>query len=698
MERIFCRRARDIGNVAAAGVSRLMLFCLLLAVYCVLSPFVAAPAAAADPFQRTITFRNDLPITVYPVVTAVENQNGASCGTQNVLRRIIVNFGKKGAGVPTGQKVQVSIPKSPSCWYSAVRVYVFSVDLTKYETLINPTEQTVPDNMKWNPPLCANSACWTGSATAQYDIDSPAQLVEYTVDSLDPATGIPFPDPNNPAGIPLVDLDLSFVDSVYLPVAMSLDDGGATQYMGTALPYGQFNQRTAGFLVLKDAMQRPLWSEFAAYSATNWPNNIFNDLGSNRTDQVEGGFNLVDNVLNASQSPLYTPTYSGPAACTNPANAICMKAGLVGNCCPAPSPTGPKFLNCCATQPYLIDNTTKINATVANPVGTASNPSVNSFVQGWTTWIAGNPCTNISTIGPWPSTLPAFNKQAFCNTFKATAQFVWQSFAPACAAQSGAAKNLCIVDKIIGYASTTDKGQLPESVQALQRSVPWGDPSKGQLQYSFDPFILFWAPYNSIFNLNPYTRFVHNPTDGLNAPGAYSFSIDDLFGNFQGRASGFFVEIGGNSALPNQDAYDPYEQYDVGFAGGWDHATVCSRAVPIPGAKPGNAPISFWLNGAKQTNCDIAFFTTPAGTQFAKYRVNQVSKTVTDTYTGLTQTVTQLTLDSNYCNTNSTPALVTAGVCVNSNVSPNVNGAVNYASLSNADKPNVHLNLPANPM
>ena len=667
-----------------------------------LSGIMAAPVAAADPWQRSIRIRNDLPITIYPVISAVRNQNGPQCGSDSLLYRIIVNAGKKGAGIPTGQTVTVQLPKATPCWYNAVRLYLFSVDLATYETRISPDEQTVADGIQWNPPICPNDACWTGTAKTQYQIDAPAQLTEYTINSIDPATGMPFQNGNDTRGIPVVDLDLSFVDSVYLPVAIGLDDGGATQYMGTALSYGDFNRQAKAFLAINDSNGRPLWSEFAAYSPVNWPNNLFNDLGSQRTDQVEGGYNLVNSVLTSAPTPSYMPTYRGPAACTSPKNEICMKSGLVGICCPAPSANGPVFLNCCAVQPYLIDNTTKINATVANPNGTASNPSVDVFVEGWTNWITGNPCSDIGKIKTWPSNQPAFNKQAFCDTFRATVQFLWQSFTPAChLVPAGPAKNQCIVNSIIGYASNEKAGQLPESVQAVQRSVPWGDPSKGQLQYSFDKFLLFWAPYTSIFNLNPYTRFVHNPDDGLDAPGAYSFSIDDLFGNLQSAGSGFIIDVGGKAALPNQEAYDPYEQYAAAFAAGWDHAGVCGRRAIFPTGKPGSSPISFWSNGLPQTPCEIVFYKTAAesGTnaQFAKYQITETSKTVTDTYTGLTQTVTELVYDKAYCEANSTPALVAppVAVCTNTNTAPNFTGTAAYVSLSDADKPKITLNVPA---
>jgi hypothetical protein len=58
-----------------------------------------------------------------------------------------------------------------------------------------------------------------------------------------------------------------------------------------------------------------------------------------------------------------------------------------------------------------------------------------------------------------------------------------------------------------------------------------------------------------------------------------------------------------------------------------------------------NSPVSFWSNGAPQTPCNIAISQDAAETKYVKFQVGQGSKTVTDTYTGLAQTVTQLTYD-----------------------------------------------------
>lgn len=642
----------------------------------------SAATAANDPFQRYITFHNQLPITVYPLISANAKDNCLNISEQ---KRIIVNYQTKGAGVPPGKTVKVRIPKSPACWYNAARVYVFSVDLGEYENRMNPNERTVSDGIVWNPPLCDNSACWTGNAVTQYQPDSPAQLVEYTVISMNPATGIPFPNANNPGGIPMVDLDLSFVDSIYLPVAMALDDGGATRYMGTTLPYAQFNRRTQSFVNRKIG-QNMLWSQYAAYSPVNWPNNLFHDLGSERTNHIEGGFNLVQNVLTKALSPLYTPTSTGPAQCS--ATPAC--ARLVGNCCPA---NDGKFLDCCNTQPFLIDNTIRNGDVV-------SNASVNAFVGRWTRWVNADPCADLGKIPSWPSNEPSFDKQKFCDTFRTTVRFVWDYFKdfPDCVHLPRAERNRCTVDNIIGFLPNDPKnGRLNQSVQAIQRSVPWGNPARREPQYSFDKFLLFWAPYNSIFNLNPYTRFVHNKTDGLDAPGAYSFSIDDRFGNYQDRASGFIVDVGGSALLPNKEPFDPYQLYRVGYAGGWDHAIACGRHVDIPNQEGGAASLSFWQNGVHQQFCDVTFFEDAAEEHYATWRIGERTRTVTDTYTGLQHEVPELTFNRLYCERNSSPDLVAKNVCTNSNISATLSGEEAYVSVRNAQKPKVTLTVPQLP-
>jgi hypothetical protein len=77
---------------------------------------------------------------------------------------------------PSKETVTVELPKVTHCWYSAVRVYLFTADLTKFEARIPENQRTVADHVTWNPPLCttgAADACWSGTAVAQYPVDTP---------------------------------------------------------------------------------------------------------------------------------------------------------------------------------------------------------------------------------------------------------------------------------------------------------------------------------------------------------------------------------------------------------------------------------------------------------------------------------------------------------------------------------------------
>ena len=132
---------------------------------------------------------------------------------------------------------------------------------------------------------------------------------------------------------------------------------------------------------------------------------------------------------------------------------------------------------------------------------------------------------------------------------------------------------------------------------------------------------------------------------------------------------------------------------------------MCGRPLAIPNQLGNNGPISFRQNG---------FVKPPAISSFrrllpkpgrrpnlSKFRVGETSKQVTDLYTGLTETVTELTYDQAYCVANSSPALVSppVSICTNSKIVPTLVGTgidpgEAYVSLSDAHKPLVTLTLP----
>lgn len=715
-----------------------------------LAVLVAAPMVTAqprDPFQRTFTLRNSLPITIYPVIQAPQDKN---CGTGGLFR-IIVNKGQEDRGVLPGEEVTVMLPKTQPCtngkgpFYDAARIYVSVAPIKPYEALLNAVQVTVRDT-NWDyvkDPLC--EGCWFGRATGDYGLDGPQQLIEYTIISQNPADGSNFDDPNDRRGTPFVDFDVSYVDHTYLPVAMALDDGGATQFMGSTLDYATFNQRSAAFVSATN------WALFGAFRPEQWatpaqcptttgpPNSIiptsFSCMVGPRTDRIPSLAGLMGNLNGTSLYywPVFDPKTSPPPQCGAAENLQCSAptsdggAGLDPNALCCPNPSG-KTVGCCKVQNFVIAGTTywwhtRTSFGYRNPAidGTAGATGILQRFTNWTDSAA--PCIAGSTeVAEAP--VPQGDQVAFCKAFKRTVDYAWSLFTPQCTANPNTARgnalDRCVASALIAYdlkASGFDpnacKQVCPgpscpsscvveklrtESVQALQRALPWGafgdpqtcaqcpsedgtkcpaaciypstpQPADNAKVYHYDGFLHFWADYGSVYNLNPFARFVHNADNGLASPGAYSFSIDDFYGNFGGPGSGLLIETGGTTLMPNKEPYDPYKQYHASFGSGWDHAEICGRRfAPPPGSerKPFSVPVSFWNHGAPLGECLVkAFKDSDESKNFVVYRLVEVEYPVVDTYTGQTHKVRGLShvyayrggndpipVDS-YCQTNS---------------------------------------------
>ncbi|MGD9592904.1 MAG: hypothetical protein AB7V32_10325, partial [Candidatus Berkiella sp.] len=528
---------------------------------------------------RYIIVHNDNSSPIFPVVESPENGNCVP-GSKAVNRIVIPQ------GVAPNETIKIYMPSK--CWYNAGRVLIFTADITQFESRIDPGQQT----KKSGDAACflvtsdrtdgAAISCFAGNAQASYPLDSPAQLTEYTFDADDPATGRPSPDPDK--GRLMTDIDISYVDETFLPIAMAIDTGGLAGYMGTTIAYDDFINRINAFL------GNAKWSSFAAYSEQNWNNNLFHDLIPH-TFHTMGGFNLINSVNTKATSNLYKVTNS---------------------------------------VPYLIENLT------VNQKWQPSNPSEVALVAKWQQWLAPNqPCDNPQFLAN-----PAMDKKGFCQQYQATLQWVWTTYGAFkakdpnyCTFTGGDGKTYqlddtpCLMEHIIGYTQGPNSGQLPESVQAILRGVPWNAPAKDKQPqtlplYQYDKWLLFWAPFDSPYNLNPFTRLIHNPNEGIDAV-AYSFSIDDKYGNFRDEGTGLIINVGGNTFLPNKTMFDPYQQYFVTWAANsWDHATVCGRALSLY-QRAGNSRVSFWNNGQQQEYCDVVLYNNANNDSHLNFRLTQ---------------------------------------------------------------------------
>jgi hypothetical protein len=535
---------------------------ILISISALVPPAAVAQTRSPD-YQRYVTFHNDFGFQIYPVIQVPADICDGSQFTD--VRRIMVN-GVGHAGLQPQETLTVLIPNEKQdvtvqgvtvvrrCWYQSGRIYIFPVDVARFEAAMvaldpNNAAQTTRYHDPRHPSVSvpcfqgtrdaprtgAEGSCFTGLAQNTFAPDAPAQLAEYTFDS---DNGLANKDPDT--GTPMADIDVSNVDDVYLPVAASVENGGATGYMGSALNLNTFEQRLADF-------QARGWPVYSAYLEQFWHDNTFSALlppelggaGNPPVLHLPGGYNSIQNTLSRSASSLYRAA---------------------------------------GAEHYLIS----ISGVLER------DAQVQPYVDRWMSWIDGNPCADLDQLA-WPEHVTGtFDRQLFCERFRATVQAVWDHFnsdetdgfkyhpetflkdcgLPAGSESDTSLTNPCIVQHIVGYNSPVQGGQLPGQVQALLRGVasydPQGGPQDDGQQYQYDPFLTFDAPFTSQFSLDPYTRLIHSTQDGVSAV-AYSFSIDDKYGNFRDAASGFVVDAGGTTALRNKQPFDPYQQYKLNW-------------------------------------------------------------------------------------------------------------------------------------
>jgi hypothetical protein len=144
-----------------------------------------------DPMQRFFLFHNELPIPIYPVISAGANANcPGKYGSAGTLRILINGTDGRGKGIKKGETVVVKLPKTedpgganPSCpnglLYNAARINIFTVspeafdvELQKYPTSDNPVvkkQGTTELFEPWTRGLCQTldgtpvAGCWGGA-------------------------------------------------------------------------------------------------------------------------------------------------------------------------------------------------------------------------------------------------------------------------------------------------------------------------------------------------------------------------------------------------------------------------------------------------------------------------------------------------------------------------------------------------------
>ncbi len=203
---------------------------------------------------KTITIRNNSQGTIYPVLATSSNavnQWVQAClrSTENfpteAVYKLYVNDGQ---GIAPGTQVTITLPlySQPAAgqyitWWNGGRVLL--ADRNKRLRGAEDKAMATPANVSCQGQ---GTACQlsTYSSPVQFQEDVFAQLSEYT-----------FGDSNIPAGQSTrllksenVGYNISYVDHVYMPVAIGVRGNPYIGYSGSAKPLGEFRQALAEFL------------------------------------------------------------------------------------------------------------------------------------------------------------------------------------------------------------------------------------------------------------------------------------------------------------------------------------------------------------------------------------------------------------------------------------------------------------------
>jgi hypothetical protein len=209
---------------------------------CILLTLVAASLHADPSETKNITIFNNTDKTIYPIVQVTQKPEGAP----NVwIYSLYLNISDQVVGVPANQSISIQVPQEQDgiSWWNAARVYVYN--------------QTPPAP---NPKVQGSVSGFPVHVDEQgtgLPLDDPYQFAEYTFDN---------------SGGNYVGYDVSYVDSVYLPLAIEVEDG-SVGYSGTDKNLSEFQS------IIADFVKNQQWPYFFLSNETPYYS-------------IPGGFNL----------------------------------------------------------------------------------------------------------------------------------------------------------------------------------------------------------------------------------------------------------------------------------------------------------------------------------------------------------------------------------------------------------------------
>ena len=503
-----------------------------------------------------ITIVNKFNYTIWPVVQVGIQWPGDAHAT---IYRIYVHYDPDMKnltdGIKPGEKADVFLPTL--FWVSGGRIEVFTKKPDYYNHSANSTAKmySVQSGTNTGNLLYSNT-----DGVVKNDLEH-AQLLEYTIEPKGKYTGADGVNLPNalPEAPPTVDYDVSYVDHVFLPVAMEVNTG-AVGWTGSNEALPQFEHTVQQFVsgcnfykFFKDQKTKIGWpyyyntNEIPSSDCSDkinpniTPDNMFKIPGGYnvlaetnllRSNEVDGGVSKVQNaIINRFQ---YWINYQLPANITySNANNDQKFAMTLQNIYQAfkyvAIKNKAKYNNLTLIKNIIgyVPKTTNANGSKIDPNENPMN-AVKLLAAG---------------VFPYPSAVPLFAKTCTLKDPK-----------------------LHCDDNLYNY--------VRDAVKSVLRGVPYP-------YWSAENTPNWYPGYEDPKNLDPYAYFVHKK---LNL-GGYGFSLDDDQANIETPGTGFKIIVGytGKNGseieqFKNPLHYDHDHTDGIGAGYGWD--TLESKAIP----------------------------------------------------------------------------------------------------------------------
>jgi hypothetical protein len=481
--------------------------------------------------NKKITIVNNTDQMVYPVVRSTNlgdpftfpETYGNDQGNQEY--RLYLGYQDQGVKNKFGNDYYLGVKPHTSATYNfippalwvAARIVIFD-----YNPLLTNLNKTVNYNdppykvFSYNPqanryPIISGKASkgintvallYHDEKPTSFPNDAPAGLTEYTFKD----ENLTKFKPGAPNTGTMSDYDISFVDSLYLPIAIQGGNDDETEgWVGINMPASVFKKQLNSLYL---EPKRP-WPRY------NMETSLLSDFNPDDHTKILGGFNAFDSFIQQSGSNYNIGKEAQVRQGANYSQFIeDLTARWYG------------WVNYYQTQED--PNATKI--IIATTI--ENNEEFKKFQQGCPT---GNG-----------------RDLDFCKAF---AELVYNAVKTATSnnIDPTVTDNLQTVANIIGSVNSVIK---PDTARSLMRGVP---------DYNNANYRSLWYPDpSSPYNLNPYVWFVYKdlcPTsNGKQATclsGAYAFSFDDDQANIDVKnGDHIYVAVGGIEGFPNLDPYN----------------------------------------------------------------------------------------------------------------------------------------------